>query len=364
MRVALVHPIYWPEVHRGSERIVHDTASGLARRGHEVTIVTTHPGPRSESLEDGFRVIRDRRPPRLPGMGLHEHFLETLPAAVWQLVRGSYQVAHAFFPSSGLAAVEARRLGGPPSVFSFHGIPTRRYLVARRYRLSMLRRLVERSRATTVLSEAAAEPFRRYLLRDPIVLPAGVSLEEFRPAQRRHEKPTLLCAASFTDPRKRVRLLLEVFAELHSHRPEVRLQLADNPDPTIAAERPSLPAGAEWLDLNRPGALREAYARAWATVLPSVDEAQGLVLVESLASGTPVVAARSGACPEVVTSDRVGRLFEPDDPDTLREALVAALELGAGGEATVEACRSRAADFAWGPLLDRHEQLYESALAG
>ncbi len=61
-------------------------------------------------------------------------------------------------------------------------------------------------------------------------------------------------------------------------------------------------------------------------MLPSVDEAFGLVLVESLAAGTPVVAARSGACPEIVTDDAIGRLFEPDDADDLARAMGEAID--------------------------------------
>src|SRR5439155_1593557 len=75
-----------------------------------------------------------------------------------------------------------------------------------------------------------------------------------------------------------------------------------------------------------------AYAGAWASVLPSVDEAFGLVLIESLAAGTPAVAARSGACPEIIDDDRVGRLFAPDDADDLLRAMEEALDLGSEAE--------------------------------
>src|SRR3954471_12439899 len=100
MRLALVHPVYWPEVHRGSERIVHDLGTALARRGHEVTLLTSHPGPTTESIEAGMLVVRARRPPRLPGMGLYELFLETLPDVVRRLSIGRFDLAHAFHLAS------------------------------------------------------------------------------------------------------------------------------------------------------------------------------------------------------------------------------------------------------------------------
>jgi len=45
VRIALLHPTYWPEVRAGSERLVHDRATELAGGGHEITILTTHEAP-------------------------------------------------------------------------------------------------------------------------------------------------------------------------------------------------------------------------------------------------------------------------------------------------------------------------------
>ena len=72
MRIAFLHPTYWPEVRRGSERLVHDLASGLAGRGHEVTLITSHPGRPTVNEEDGFRVIRNWRLPYMRPLRWYE----------------------------------------------------------------------------------------------------------------------------------------------------------------------------------------------------------------------------------------------------------------------------------------------------
>jgi glycosyltransferase involved in cell wall biosynthesis len=125
----------------------------------------------------------------------------------------------------------------------------------------------------------------------------------------------------------------------------------------------SLPPGVEVVEADSSAALATGYATAWVSVLASLWEAQGLVLTESLAAGTPVVAARSGACPEIVSSDRVGRLFEADDEEGLAKAILEAFEL-AQDDKTADACRERAAEFDWTRLLPRYEEAYEQALAG
>ena len=360
MRIALLHPTYAPEVLRGSERIVQGVGASLAERGHEVTLITGHPGRRAVAREDGMRIVRGRRLSQPPLLGLHEEQLGNVPNAVSAVLRGRYDLAHAFHNADAWAAVQARRLGGPPVVYSFHGIPTREFLVTRRFRLEMMRAIVAGSVASTVLSEAAARPFERYLQRRPEVLHPGVFGERFASEAPRAEVPTLLCAASLGDPRKRGELLAEAFRRLRRHRPDARLLVLRGRDPFMSPLRVELPEGAEWLEPAwAPEDLAARYASAWASVLPSVDEAFGVVLTESLAAGTPVVAARSGAGPEIVKGEGFGRLFEPDDPDDLARAMNEALELGAGN-GTAAACRARAADFDWSRLGARYEELYES----
>ncbi len=357
LRIALLHPVYWPEVRRGSERLVHDLSVTLAARGHEVTLLTSHAAATTTTIEEGVRVVRSRRLPEPGPLRWYEQHLANAPN-VWRgLLGGRFDVAHAFFAVDAWAALGARRLGGPPVAFSFHGIPVRRYLVGRRYRTELLARVAAESAATTVLSAAAARRFRRYLLVEPEVLPGGVLAERFgaEPAPRR-EEPTLICAASLADPYKRGELLLSAFSRLRERLPAARLVLVRSRDPFFGEPSSALPEGVEVIEADETDALARAYASAWASVLPSVDDAFGLVLLESLAAGTPVVASRSGGPAEIVDDESVGRLFEPDDRDDLVRAMGEALELGSGGPC--EACTRRAAEFDWATVADRYEELY------
>lgn len=363
MRIALLHPTYWPEVRRGSERLAHDLGAALAKRGHDVTLLTSHDAPPMEALEDGIHVIRHRRPPRPPGAHLYEDHLETVPATAWRLVRGEFDLAHALLPVEGWAASRARGLGGPPYVLSVHGIVNREYLVNRRYRLEMLRTAMAGAAATSVLSEAAAEPFRRYALGEPEILPGGVLAVDYAGPRTPAEVPTLLCAASLGDPRKRGRLLLSAFERLRSEVPEARLVLAGGQDPFGGdSGDDGLSEGVEVLAVDRTDALAHAYRSAWVTVLPAIHEAFGLVLLESLAAGTPVVAARSGAAPEVMGGDGTGRLFEPDDEADLVRAMREGLELSAES-GTAERCREQAGRFDWDQVVERYESVYGAALS-
>ncbi len=357
MRIVLLQPTYWPEVRRGSERVVHDLGVSLAHRGHDVTLITSHRGPATAAVEEGVRVVRARRPPELPGTRAYEYHAVNAINVARHLRHGEYDVVHSFFPVDAWVAVQLRRRGGPPVVATLHGIPTRRYLVARRYRLETLQAVVAGADECTVLSEAAADPFRRYLLRDPRVLPGGVLTEAFRRPDLTPERPTLFCPVALGDPRKRVELLIAAFEILRRRDPGLRLVLAGGSDPVMSGDAPALSDGVATVALDSTPALADAYAGASATVLPSVEEAFGLVLIESLAAGTPVVADRTGAAPEIV-DERVGRLFGDGEVE-LAEAISEALDLGSRRE-TPDACRERAAGYDWSTLVREYESVYES----
>jgi glycosyltransferase involved in cell wall biosynthesis len=361
-RIALMNPTYWPEVRRGSERLIHDLAVSLQGRGHRVSILTTHPGPSEETVEEGVRVVRSRRPPSMPRAADQEYFLETAPVAALALMRGEYDVAQAFFPVDAWAAVQVNRRGGPPVAFSFHGIPARQYLVARRRRLGLVSTAAREAQAVSVLSEAAAEPYRRYLLRDPCVLPGGIFCSDFEVDVARANHPCLICTASLGDPRKGGRLLLDAFARARERVPGARLLLAGGRDPHMSKLSLELPKGVDLFDGDDTQELAAAYASAWASVLPATWEAFGLVLVESMAAGTPPIALRAGASPEVLTNG-VGTLVEPDDVGALAESIASALAAPPDDEMS-DACRRRAREFDWERVARQYEDFHLLAREG
>ncbi len=91
--------------------------------------------------------------------------------------------------------------------------------------------------------------------------------------------------------------------------------------------------------------LRHWYSAAQVLVLPSVDEGFGLPALEAMACGTPVVASRGGALPEVVGD--AGLLFEPGDTAALTRALLSILGAPALHHSLRTRGLERAAQFSW-----------------
>lgn len=350
MRIAITHPYAWPEVRRGAERITVETARALAGRGHSVTVFTAGSQP-ARTTAEGFLTVRFRR--RCSNPLSHERWfgLRVLPA----LVASRFDATHSIMPYDCLAAIAASRLTGARTVYEEMGIP---------YRSSWLnlpdvrtRRIIaERVDVYGCMSRFAADVLRRDWRRAAAVIPGGVRLDEFQPAQRAAE-PTILYSGTLNEPRKGVGLLLEAVALLAEDVPSVRLWLSGQGDvsglldaaPDAARDR------TEVLPLGGPRDQGRRYASAWVTALPSENDSFGLVVVESLAAGTPVVTTDHAAPPEVVEPG-IGVVCRAGDATSLADALGEGLRL-AHEAGVVTRCRGAAARYDWdlaiAPLLEK-----------
>jgi phosphatidyl-myo-inositol alpha-mannosyltransferase len=351
VKVALTHPYSWPEVRRGAERIVVDTGRALAARGHDVTIFTasSHTG---REWNRGVRVVTFRRVFRNPHR--HERWFgwRVLP----NLVVGRFDVVHSFMPYDALAAVRARRLTGNRTVYDEMGIPLPSWWASQPNR-KVRTRLVAEVDVYGCMSGHARAALERECGRTGALIPGGVRLSEFRPAPAREQRPTLLFSGKIDEPRKGVAVLLRALALLSEWQPDVQLWLSGPGDagPLLDAAPPAARRRTEVLPIGEPSSQGERYARAWVTVLPSIADSFGLVLLESLACGTPIVVVKDAAPPELV-SPRTGAVAEPADPQSLADAIRAALDLARRRE-TIRACREFARRFDWdegiAPLLER-----------
>jgi glycosyltransferase involved in cell wall biosynthesis len=108
--------------------------------------------------------------------------------------------------------------------------------------------------------------------------------------------------------------------------------------------------------------LASAFASADAFVFPSRTETLGLVLLEAMAAGCPVVAARSGGIPDIVTDGVNGYLFAPDDPQGAITATKSLLEATQAKEKLRHNARHEAEQWGWAAATQQLQSYYRSVL--
>lgn len=340
MRVAITHPYSWPDVRRGAERIIVETSRALAARGHDVTVLTSG-GAASRQRRDGVLTVRYRR--LLGDPGRHERWFgwRVHPA----LLAGRFDVVHSLMPWDAVAAIRTARIAGHRTVYEELGNPVRAKVEQRGDRAAR-ERVIRDVDVFGCMSQFSRGFLEREWGREGAIIPGGVRSSEFQPRPR-HTRPTILFSGAIERPEKSVRELLDAVAVLSERRPDVELRLSGpgDPGPLLAAAPKAARERTRVLPLGEPHELAEEYAAAWVTCLPTLWDSFGLVVIESMAAGTPVVVGPAGAPPEVV-EPAVGAIASSLEPTPLADALEHALRL-AEQPATVAACQSVASRFDW-----------------
>lgn len=141
----------------------------------------------------------------------------------------------------------------------------------------------------------------------------------------KHENQHILLFVGSIIPRKGLDLLLRALPKLHQ--PFQLLIVGDGPAEEKAklmtmADELHIAQHIQWLGFQSGEALAEAYQKASAFVLPTREDCFGLVLLEALCSGTPIVASKyADGAYDIVHSGENGLIVDPEDADALANAL-------------------------------------------
>lgn len=215
---------------------------------------------------------------------------------------------------------------------------------------------VARADAVLVTSRYCAEVVRREygVTSGKIrVVPEPIDLADWAPRfarapRRPADRRTVLCVARMY-PRKRIQDLLEAAHRLRARLPELQVRIVGSgPEhPRLVRLRAQLGLGGtvEFLGEVSRSRLAEEYVNADCFCLSSVQEGFGIVFIEAMAAGLPIVACRAAAVPEVVPDGVAGILVEPRSPERLAAALEEVLTDAARRKEYGEAGRRRAAEF-------------------
>ncbi|WP_029430411.1 glycosyltransferase family 4 protein [Blastococcus sp. URHD0036] len=332
MRIGIVCPYKWDRP-GGVQYHVRDLADTLRGLGHHVEILT--PAEHEASLPAEHVTFAGRTVP-IPynGSMASVQFGPISAARVRRWLReGHFDVVHVHDPAPPSIGLLVLMIAKGPIVATFHAATVRsKFLSAWG---PVIRPWLERISGRIAVSDFARRLQVEHLGGDAVVIPNGVHVASFADGpqlaglERGSGGPTIGFLGRFDEPRKGLPVLLEALPGVLRRHPTARLLIAGRGDP--AALRASIPPElGEHVELL--GELAEADKAAF---LRSVDvycapnllgESFGIILIEALAAGAPIVASDLDAFAAVLEDGEVGVLVRRGDAGALADALAGLLD--------------------------------------
>jgi phosphatidylinositol alpha-mannosyltransferase len=355
MRICLVTP-YDLCVDGGVNRHVRGLGAALAKGGDEVRVI----GPASGIPPPGCEAVAGTV--ALPANGSVARIgLWSSPRATLERIAG-FDVVHVHEPLVPGPSRHALRADGPRRVATFHAYAEREGLVSRAVRRLASGPLARLDAALAVSAPAASFAARVYP--GPIeVIPNGLEVADFPPRPVPLEPravPRLLFVGRFSEPRKGLEVLLGASARLQAMGRPVEVLIAGDGD-RERFEPAALRGAARFLGRLSDAELATAYADADLLCAPSLGgESFGLVLVEAMAAGCPVVA--SDIAGYAAASAGAALLVPPGDAEGLATALDRALHDPTLQAQLRERGRFRAEQLDWSLVARRVRAVYASGV--
>lgn len=364
MRIGIVCPYAW-DVPGGVQVHVRDLAAALVRQGHEVSVLA--PVDEDDAVLPDY-VVDGGRPVAVPYNGsvarLNFGVKATNRVRHW-IREGDFDVVHVHEPVAPGLSVLACWVAQGPIVATWHSSQRRSRVLTAGYYLAQT--AMEKVTARIAVSEDARRTLVSHLGGDAVLIPNGVTCADYREAEPLPGWPgrggALMFLGRLDESRKGFPVLLAALPLIARDHPDVRLLVVGpgDRDDVVADLDPDTAGRIEFLGRVSDADKVRAYHSADLYVAPNTGgESFGIVLLEAMASGTPVLASDLDAFRRVLDDGRAGVTFTNEDPSDLARQASALLADHERRSRLAGLGRRRAEDYDWDRVVREVLAVYES----
>jgi phosphatidylinositol alpha-mannosyltransferase len=346
----------------GVQNHVRDLAEALIALGHEVSVLA----PVDDTDAVPPYVVSSGRAVGVPynGSVARVTFGPRTAARVksW-LAEGRFDVVHVHEPTTPSASLIALWSADGPFVATFHTWQVRSRAMSAA--AGLLRPALEKIDARIAVSENARSMMVQHIGGEAVVIPNGLYTDRFKGSARpewQGRDGTISFLGRMDEPRKGLGVLLKAVPELVAERPELRVLVAGTGQGDEASR--SLPAHCRdnvlFLGAIDDRARADMLAGSDLYVAPHLGgESFGIVLLEAMAAGAPVLASDLAAFRQVLDGGRLGELFEPGDATELAGRALRLLSTPDKRDELRTAGLSAVRRYDWSVLLPELLAVYE-----
>ncbi|MFC9237790.1 glycosyltransferase family 4 protein [Streptomyces decoyicus] len=365
MKIGIVCPYAW-DVPGGVQFHIRDLADHLIRLGHEVSVLA----PADDETPLPPYVVSAGRAVPVPYNGsvarLNFGFLSAARVRRW-LQHGAFDVIHIHEPASPSLGLLACWAAQGPIVATFHtSNPRSRAMIAA---YPILQPALEKISARIAVSEYARRTLVEHLGGDAVVIPNGVDVDFFGSAEPKAEwqGKTIGFIGRIDEPRKGLPVLVKALPAILAEVPDARLLVAGRGDEeeAVAALPAEMRSRVEFLGMVSDEDKARLLRSVDVYVAPNTGgESFGIILVEAMSAGAPVLASDLDAFAQVLDQGEAGELFTNEDAEALAAAAVRLL----GDPARLAELRERGARhvrrFDWSTVGADILAVYETVTTG
>ncbi len=363
MRIGIVCPYSW-DIPGGVSAHVADLAEALIRMGHYVSVLA--PAEFDELLPDYVVSTGKPRAVKYNGSVARLSFGPIAARKVSKWVEeGEFDVLHVHEPLAPSLSVLACWAAKGPIVATWHSSMDKSRMMLTLSKLAQT--AMEKVSARIAVSEAARTTLIKHVDGDAVVIPNGVDVRAFCNAKPMFGWPGANLSIVFLgrgdEPRKGLSVLVDAYPEIRRNHPNVRLLIAGPGEPanTLKSLSREDRASVTLLGMIAPQDKASVLASGTIYVAPNTGgESFGIVLLEAMATGTPVIASNLEAFSRVLDHGRAGLTFENENSTDLAKVVsdlladpIQRAELSVQG-------KSRVAEFDWSVVATRIVDVYES----
>lgn len=363
MRIGIVCPYAW-DIPGGVSAHVHDLANALIRKGHYVSVIA--PAESDEDLPFFVESTGKPRAVRYNGSVARLSFGPLVARRVSKWIeQGQFDVLHVHEPLAPSVSVLACWAAKGPIVATWHSSMDKSRVILSLAKIAQT--VMEKVSARIAVSPAAKQTMIDHLGGDAVIIPNGVDVSSFARATPMMgwgcDQKSLVFFGRVDEPRKGLAVLLGALPKIREQFPDLKLLIAgpgdcaDLIDDLTEEDRAVITQLGLIDEIEKPN----VYASGTIYVAPNTGgESFGIVLLEAMASGTPVLASDLAAFQRVLKDGECGKLFVNEDSDSLAQAVIDLLRDETEQQRLRNAGLARVVEFDWDTVADDVIEVYKS----